>query len=331
MSSESSVVVKTYCWFFFKLIIGICCWRLFAVYAYASLGASLLGNQAHVFTVRIGLVDDVSVDWLYDNLKEPNMKLLDASWYMPDEQRNPIQEYQAAHIPMALFFGVIDIMRSPPEKKLKTGIFENWDARQEPNIVVYNAVLNACVKQKQWKWAFWVLQQLKKQGLQPSTVTYGLVMEKSSIPNSLTYRVPVNTFWKERKTDEAISGFQEMERRGIVGCVALYYDLARCLCVAGRGHEALMQIDKICKVGNKPLVVTYTGLMQASLDSGHIQDEAYIFEKMKEICAPNLVTCNRMLKLTWRMGCFKFYGFWALPYCRGTFPSNAWIDWGFGG
>ncbi|KAJ1430494.1 Creatinase/aminopeptidase-like [Sesbania bispinosa] len=27
MSSESSVVVETYCWFFFKLIIGICCWR----------------------------------------------------------------------------------------------------------------------------------------------------------------------------------------------------------------------------------------------------------------------------------------------------------------
>ncbi|KAJ1439601.1 Sodium/solute symporter superfamily [Sesbania bispinosa] len=33
MSSESSVVVDTYFWFFFKLIIGICCWRLFAVNA----------------------------------------------------------------------------------------------------------------------------------------------------------------------------------------------------------------------------------------------------------------------------------------------------------
>ncbi|KAK7243828.1 hypothetical protein RIF29_38640 [Crotalaria pallida] len=48
----------------------------------------------------------VSVDWLYDNLKDPELKVLDASWYMPDEQRNPIQEYQVAHIAGALFFDV---------------------------------------------------------------------------------------------------------------------------------------------------------------------------------------------------------------------------------
>ncbi|KAI3414912.1 uncharacterized protein J3R85_015715 [Psidium guajava] len=48
----------------------------------------------------------VSVDWLHANLREPDLKVLDASWYMPDEQRNPIQEYQVAHIPGALFFDV---------------------------------------------------------------------------------------------------------------------------------------------------------------------------------------------------------------------------------
>ncbi|XP_022886413.1 thiosulfate/3-mercaptopyruvate sulfurtransferase 1, mitochondrial isoform X4 [Olea europaea var. sylvestris] len=48
----------------------------------------------------------VSVDWLHANLREPNLKVLDASWYLPDEQRNPVQEYQVAHIPGALFFDV---------------------------------------------------------------------------------------------------------------------------------------------------------------------------------------------------------------------------------
>lgn len=38
-------------------------------------------------------------------------------------------------------------------------------------------VLNACVQRKQWEGAFWVLQQLKQQGLQPSVSTYGLIME----------------------------------------------------------------------------------------------------------------------------------------------------------
>ncbi|XP_025887584.1 mercaptopyruvate sulfurtransferase-like protein isoform X3 [Solanum lycopersicum] len=48
----------------------------------------------------------VSVDWLHANLKQPHIKVLDASWYMPNEQRNPLQEYQVAHIPGALFFDV---------------------------------------------------------------------------------------------------------------------------------------------------------------------------------------------------------------------------------
>lgn len=48
----------------------------------------------------------VSCDWLHANLRDPDVKVLDASWYMPDEQRNPFQEYQVAHIPGALFFDV---------------------------------------------------------------------------------------------------------------------------------------------------------------------------------------------------------------------------------
>ncbi|KAL1362479.1 hypothetical protein HN51_010728 [Arachis hypogaea] len=229
---------------------------------------------------------------------------------------------QAGH--MKELFDVIDIMRAPPKKKFKTGPLEKWDPRLEPDLVVYNAILNACIKREQWEGAFWVLQQLKDKGLQPTATTYGLVMEvmfacgkynlvheffrklqKSCIPNSLTYRVLVNALWKEGKTDEAVLAVQEMEKRGIVGSASLYYDLARCLCAAGRSREALMQIDKICKVANKPLVVTYTGLMQASLDSGNIQDGAYIFEKMKKICAPNLVTCNIMLKGYLENGMFR--------------------------
>lgn len=212
-------------------------------------------------------------------------------------------------------FDVIDCMRSPPQKKFNTGYIENWDPRLEPDVVVYNAVLNACVRRKQWEGAFWVLQQLKQQNLQPSSTTYGLVMEvmfvcgkynlvyeffrkveKSHIPNSLNYKVLVNTLWKEGKTDDAVFAVQDMERRGVVGSASLYYDLARCLCGAGRCQDALMQMDKICKVAHKPLVVTYTGLIQACLDAGNVQDGAYIFKEMQEFCSPNLVTCNIMLK-----------------------------------
>uniref|UniRef100_A0A0C9QNW5 Sulfurtransferase n=1 Tax=Wollemia nobilis TaxID=56998 RepID=A0A0C9QNW5_9CONI len=48
----------------------------------------------------------VSADWLHDNLRQPNIKVVDASWYMPNGQRNPLQEFQDAHIPGAVFFDV---------------------------------------------------------------------------------------------------------------------------------------------------------------------------------------------------------------------------------
>ncbi|CAH8354844.1 unnamed protein product [Eruca vesicaria subsp. sativa] len=229
---------------------------------------------------------------------------------------------QAGHIKE--LFHVIDTMRSPPRKKFKPTTLAKWDPRLEPDVVVYNAVLNACVQRKQWEGAFWVLQQLKQRGQKPSPVTYGLVMEvmlacekynlvheffrkmqKSSIPNALAYRVLVNTLWKEGKTDEAIETVEDMESRGIVGSAALYYDLARCLCSAGRCSEGLNMIKKICRVANKPLVVTYTGLIQACLDSGNVKNAAYIFDQMKEVCNPNLVTCNIMLKAYLQDGMFE--------------------------
>lgn len=58
----------------------------------------------------------------------------------------------------------------------------------------------------------------------------------------------MNTFWREGKTDEAVSAVEDMERRGIVGSAALYYDLARCLCSSGKCEEALMQVDLSCLI-----------------------------------------------------------------------------------
>jgi thiosulfate/3-mercaptopyruvate sulfurtransferase len=58
-------------------------------------------------------VDDpktlVSTDWLISHLKDPDLRLLDASWYMPHEGRDAKAEYEAAHIPGARFFDIDDI------------------------------------------------------------------------------------------------------------------------------------------------------------------------------------------------------------------------------
>ncbi len=51
----------------------------------------------------------VSTGWLEAHLKDPDLRILDASWYMPDSGRDPKAEYEATHIPGARFFDIDEI------------------------------------------------------------------------------------------------------------------------------------------------------------------------------------------------------------------------------
>ena len=67
----------------------------------------------------------VSTDWLAAHLADPDLRLIDASWYLPSMGRDAHAEYTAAHIPNARFFDIEAIsdsrsalphMAPPPEK-----------------------------------------------------------------------------------------------------------------------------------------------------------------------------------------------------------------------
>ncbi|WP_192181189.1 3-mercaptopyruvate sulfurtransferase [Mesorhizobium amorphae] len=45
----------------------------------------------------------VDADWLQQRLGEPGLTIIDASWYLPAQKRDPRAEYEAAHIPGARF------------------------------------------------------------------------------------------------------------------------------------------------------------------------------------------------------------------------------------
>lgn len=51
----------------------------------------------------------VSTDWLETHLRDPDLRILDGSWYLPDADRDARAEYEAAHIPGARFFDIDDI------------------------------------------------------------------------------------------------------------------------------------------------------------------------------------------------------------------------------
>ncbi|WP_281823881.1 3-mercaptopyruvate sulfurtransferase [Jannaschia rubra] len=69
----------------------------------------------------------VSTRWLAARLTSPDLRIIDASWYLPDMNRDPREEYAEAHIPGARFLDLDDVsdarsalphMAPPPEKFL---------------------------------------------------------------------------------------------------------------------------------------------------------------------------------------------------------------------
>lgn len=67
----------------------------------------------------------VSTAWLDAHLKDPDLRVIDASWYLPAMGRDAKAEYEAGHIPGARFFDIEEIsdtrsalphMAPPPEK-----------------------------------------------------------------------------------------------------------------------------------------------------------------------------------------------------------------------
>jgi thiosulfate/3-mercaptopyruvate sulfurtransferase len=48
----------------------------------------------------------VGPGWLAERLGEPGVKVVDGSWYLPSEGRDPHAEYLAGHIPGAVFFDI---------------------------------------------------------------------------------------------------------------------------------------------------------------------------------------------------------------------------------
>lgn len=88
----------------------------------------------------------VSTEWLATHMKDPDLRILDASMFLPGTDRNARAEYDAVHIPNARFFDVDEIsdLRSdlphmaPPVEKFTSRLREMGvgDGHQ---VVVYDS------------------------------------------------------------------------------------------------------------------------------------------------------------------------------------------------
>ena len=87
----------------------------------------------------------VSTNWLYKNINDKNLVILDCSWHMPIEGRNGGEEFNKKHIKNAYFFDIDKISdlktnlphMLPGKRKFEEKI-RRFGVNQNSLIVVYD-------------------------------------------------------------------------------------------------------------------------------------------------------------------------------------------------
>lgn len=89
----------------------------------------------------------VSVEWLADHANNPNIKIVDGSWYLPQQNRDAAGEYAAGHIPGAVFFDLdaisdqsTDLPHMMPDNTVFASAVSALGVSNEDHIVVYDGL-----------------------------------------------------------------------------------------------------------------------------------------------------------------------------------------------
>ena len=87
----------------------------------------------------------VSTEWLSRHINDPDLRVVDASWFLPGENRNPFEEYKQSHIPGARFFDIDEIADQQshlphmvPSQELFTSKVKKMGIGDGHQIVVYD-------------------------------------------------------------------------------------------------------------------------------------------------------------------------------------------------
>lgn len=88
----------------------------------------------------------VSTDWLAERLGRPDVQVVDATWYMPAEDGSGRADYDAGHIPGAVFFDIdgiadhaTDLPHMLPSPEAFAGAVGALGLSREATVVVYDA------------------------------------------------------------------------------------------------------------------------------------------------------------------------------------------------
>ncbi len=102
----------------------------------------------------------VSTEWLAAHLDAPDVRIVDATWYMPHMERDARAEYEACHIPGAVYFDIDDIADSDSDLPHMLPSPEKFSSRVRKlglgdgnRLVVYSAAGGYSAAARVW-WMF---------------------------------------------------------------------------------------------------------------------------------------------------------------------------------
>lgn len=159
----------------------------------------------------------------------------------------------------------------------KSGLFDEAikvfntmkDSALVPNLVTYNALINACGKGGgNYRTSLEIFYEMGRNGVQPDRITY----------NSLLAVCSVAGLWEKA---EAL--FVEMEKRGIERDIYTYNTLIDAACNGGQIDEAIAIMYDMDTKNMCPNEVTYSTLIRGCAKAGRLEKAISLFNEMKRL------------------------------------------------
>ncbi|MBY0432270.1 MAG: sulfurtransferase, partial [Rhodospirillales bacterium] len=99
----------------------------------------------------------VTTEWLEQHLKAPDVRVVDASWYMPSTGRNAREEYEQEHIPGAVFFDIDEIADTssplphmmPPAEKFSSRL-RKLGLSNGNRVIIYDRASGSSAAARAW-------------------------------------------------------------------------------------------------------------------------------------------------------------------------------------
>eukprot|EP00747_Dinoflagellata_sp_TGD_P103088 gnl/TRDRNA2_/TRDRNA2_168856_c1_seq2.p1 gnl/TRDRNA2_/TRDRNA2_168856_c1~~gnl/TRDRNA2_/TRDRNA2_168856_c1_seq2.p1 ORF type:complete len:485 (+),score=87.46 gnl/TRDRNA2_/TRDRNA2_168856_c1_seq2:121-1575(+) len=192
-----------------------------------------------------------------------------------------------------------------------------------PNIITYNALINACEKCKNGEKALEVLKLMKYKGLQPNVITYNTAIsalgkgkkpaeaielfeemtKKSVEPTRITYNSVISACEKGEMPQHALDIFRGMKRKDVYPDRITYNALISA-CEKGKLPEQALEIfDEMKNQGLQPDIITYNSLLSACVEGKQPEKALKVFDEMeRQGVTPDKSTFTTMISACKKCG-----------------------------